>query len=139
MNPQQMAMELRVLRAEKVKLVQMLENMRAQGEKDKAIEGFIAHAIAGYASQPRAASDDFWEKDQVTGTMVPKQGGPKWVAEMALKTMNYIVMELEDMVAANAPTQEKESAEESTEEPQGLYLDPALFDAGSEEKAADSN
>lgn len=83
-------MEVRVLRAEKAKLIQMIEHMRAQSEKDKAIELFLAHALTGYCSQPQASQD------------------PKWAAEMAIKTMNQICLELERMVAAHTPVTDSE-------------------------------
>jgi hypothetical protein len=112
-----MAMALRVLEGEKRKLMQIIENMRAGSEKEGAIEGFVAAALSGYASQPRAASDVFYEKDHATGVLTPKPGGPVWVAEQSLKTMKCILFELEGMVESNAPKQNNQRAGEISEVP----------------------
>lgn len=91
LNVNQMAMELRVLRADNARLGQIIENLRAQHEKEKAIENFLAHAMSGFASQARALQED----------------GPQWVAEMAFKTMTCIVSGLEALVEQQPEAQEQ--------------------------------
>jgi hypothetical protein len=103
MNPQQMAMELRVLRAENAKLNHVIKALQSEHEKEKAIEAFMASALSGYCSQPRAASDDFWEKDHATGVLTPKPGGPKWAADQAMKATNSIIQELENIISQSEP------------------------------------
>lgn len=113
MNPQQLAMENRVLRGEKQQLLQVIENMRAAREKDTVLEKLLAAGVAGYGSQPRAASEIYFKKDEGSGVVVPLDGGPKWVAQMAVSTMNFVFAAIEGTLAA--PQKDHEDQEAVTE------------------------
>ena len=101
MNADQM--ENRVLRADNLKLVNIIENMKLQSEREKSIETFLCSALAGFCAQPRSAHDDYWEQDTGTGMRVPKEGGPKWAAAQAIRAMTYVVQELENIVNTQEP------------------------------------
>lgn len=125
-------MEARVLRGENAKLKQVIEHLKAQAEKEKAIENFMAHALGGFCSQPRAASETYWGKDDATGTLVPLEGGPRWAASQAILAMNYMMLELESALEQQAPP-EAQAPGDSPELPEC-----ALFEAGKVPENGDS-
>jgi hypothetical protein len=118
MQPQQMAMELQVLRQENYQFAQMIKNLQAhihklkvEADRQDAFEGYWKATLTGYCSQIRASQDPFWKKDDATGVMAPVEGGPVWAAKMAFDCMKAVMHSIEGMVQAGPP-------EDGTQDPQ---------------------
>lgn len=99
MQPQQMAMEVQVLRSDNVKFAQTIKK---QAEEIKHLQQIIASkdifekgltaAMAGYSSQERAAQDD----------------GSEWVIKKSVETLNHMFAFLESQPVPSAPAEEAE-------------------------------
>ncbi len=99
MQPQQMAMELQVLRSDNVKFAQTIKQQNVQikhlqdmlASKDIFEKGLTA-AIAGYSSQEKASLDD----------------GPDWVIKKSVETLNHMFAFLESQPVPPPPPAEVE-------------------------------
>jgi hypothetical protein len=116
MQPQKMAMELQVLRQENYQFAQLIKKLNTQIEELQGrvqgahiFEQLYNSLLSGYSSQPRAASDPFWQKDNTSGTLIPLDGGPKWVVDQALEALDYAVKAF--MGTSSALPESNESSE----------------------------
>lgn len=134
MNPQQLAMQARVLNGENEFLKKKIKAMESQQAQTDTFERLLVSALSGYCSQPRAAANPYWDKDSGTGTLVPRDGGPEWAAAAAIEAMNATLEKMQSMIAA------AEKAVEEVDEAQngevGLEVHPASEGEGA--GAADS-
>lgn len=126
MQPRQMAMELQALRGENLRFAQTIKSLTRQLEDANArlsgahvFEQLLNSAIVGFSSQPRAASNPFWQRSD-SGELVPLDGGPQWVVDQAFQTMGMALESLKGTFQAapqsdEAPT---DAVAQGTEEVQ---------------------